>query len=129
MADSFVPENGMISVSVGGQVSDNFVMNYEALLPVPVIFEDSVSPSVCQSTGCNVTLLGENLDSGCEVLVWNARGQVVLPALSSTASSLTVRLAGQCDCHRVYDLGRLCYCASMSGSMMCACVCVCACVR
>ena len=87
---SFAPSTGLLQLTVGGQSSAPFPINYQHLLSIPILFEGLTSPPQCPTDGCVVTLSGSGVQ-GCEVLVSNALGNSVLQPLASTDDTLTVR--------------------------------------
>ena len=93
---SFDSNVGLAQVTVKGQASQWFAFDYEALLPTPVLIEVHTSPARCSTSGCDVTVSGSDLDSGCEVLVDNALGELVLQPILAASSTLQFTLpAGQ----------------------------------
>jgi hypothetical protein len=125
---SFQPEVGLVTVTVGGQSSGLVPFDYEQLLPVPVLFAVGAIPDETPSIGGIVTLRGFNLDGGCEVLVSNARGEVVIPALGSTAATLTVCCGLDASALSLSSLPLLLLVVCVDAQCYpCSCPCPCAC--
>jgi hypothetical protein len=84
---------GSVTVSVSGQSSPPFGFDVSSAFNPPALEEGSVSPSSCSTSGCTAVLRGQYL-SGCEVLVRNALGTVVVPGVSTGGSELSVGVVG-----------------------------------
>jgi hypothetical protein len=95
---SYPWKDGYVEVTVGGVVSPVVALHYEDILPVPLVYQSPITPSLSPSTGGLVTLYGVNFGGNSEVLLTNSTGEHVLGAVSCNDTSLSVSVGCDVGC-------------------------------
>ena len=89
---SVAVQQASLTVSVAASASNALEFDYEALLPVPTLFDVGASPPSAPSTGATVTLSGNALGSFGVVVLVNDMGRRELPTLSYSDSQAVFEL-------------------------------------